>query len=191
MFDLVGHKTNDIVYLWRNGSRSVDLSRIDKMTLSGKTGYSLKYFNTHSQQSYLETGGSYSRLIIRFHFKKLWLRHAITYFLPTGLLAIVSLVSLWIVSTNYALGGVVANFIIVSCNYLFKTSIKICIFKPFIYLSTGWYAHPRHISGVHNQPCLVTRAVPDSCWSSLWDLSFCCILVSRLWVNACELFEKY
>lgn len=123
MFDLVGHKTNDIVYLWRNGSRSVDLSRIDKMTLSGKTGYSLKYVNTHSQQSYLETGGSYSRLIIRFHFKKLWLRHAITYFLPTGLLAVVSLVSLWIVSTNYALGGVVANFIIVSCNYLFKASI--------------------------------------------------------------------
>lgn len=103
----------------------MDLSRIDKMTLSGKSGYSLEYVNTHSQQSYLDTGGSYSRLIIRFHFKKLWLRHAITYFLPTGLLAVVSLVSLWIISTNYALGGVVANFIIVSCNYFcIKTSIK-------------------------------------------------------------------
>ncbi|ODN01624.1 Gamma-aminobutyric acid receptor subunit beta [Orchesella cincta] len=104
----VGHKTDEIVYLWRNGSKSVDYSSSLK-SLVGKS-YSLVSAETHSQQSFISTGGSYSKLTLRLQFAKLWLRSFITFFLPSTSLTICSLLGLWIIREKYAVAGIVLNF---------------------------------------------------------------------------------
>ncbi|CAL8124037.1 unnamed protein product [Orchesella dallaii] len=105
-----GHKTDEILYMWRNGSRSVDYSSSHK-SLVGKS-YSLVRAETHSQQSFINTGGSYSKLILRLQFSKLWLRSFITFFFPTFCLAVCSLLSIWVINEKYAASGIIANFII-------------------------------------------------------------------------------